>query len=214
MNFNVTLSFQVLKALEEAGIPVDMVGGTSMGAFISGLYAMVDDSYHQLQTRSRLTRLCRAFSNDMSSIWNKVMELTIPFTSYFTGTRFNHGISSIFEGTKIEDLWLPYFCVTTDLTESRERVHENGSLWRYVRASMTLTGYLPPLCDKERAPQPDGKEGKCHLLVDGGYMNNLPTDVMWRVKRPSTVIAVDVGGTLLPSWFLPSWAHTNMLHSC
>lgn len=42
--------------------------------------------------------------------------------------------------------------------------HRAGSLWRYVRASMTLSGYLPPLCDP--------KDG--HLLMDGGYINNLP----------------------------------------
>lgn len=48
------------------------------------------------------------------------------------------------------------------------RVHRSGPLWAYVRASMSLAGYLPPLCD----PQ-DG-----HLLLDGGYVNNLPADVM------------------------------------
>ena len=64
----------------------------------------------------------------------------------------------------IQDLWIPYFCVTTDITESKMRVHNSGSLWRYVRASMSLSGYMPPLCDPV-----DG-----HLLLDGGYVNNLP----------------------------------------
>lgn len=44
------------------------------------------------------------------------------------------------------------------------RLSSSGSLWRYVRASMSLSGYLPPLCDP--------KDG--HLLMDGGYINNLP----------------------------------------
>ena len=57
-----------------------------------------------------------------------------------------------------------HFCVTTDITESKMRVHSAGSLWRYVRASMSLSGYMPPLCDPV-----DG-----HLLLDGGYVNNLP----------------------------------------
>lgn len=48
------------------------------------------------------------------------------------------------------------------------RVHRSGPLWAYCRASMSLAGYLPPMCD----PQ-DG-----HLLLDGGYVNNLPADVM------------------------------------
>ena len=64
----------------------------------------------------------------------------------------------------MQDLWIPYFCVTTDITDSKMRVHNSGSLWRYVRASMSLSGYMPPLCDPV-----DG-----HLLLDGGYVNNLP----------------------------------------
>ena len=58
----------------------------------------------------------------------------------------------------IEDLWVPYFCVSTDISHAELRVHDHGVLWRYVRASMTLSGYLPPICDPV-----DG-----HLLVDGG----------------------------------------------
>ena len=48
------------------------------------------------------------------------------------------------------------------------RVHDSGCLWRYVRSSMSLAGYMPPLCDPV-----DG-----HLLLDGGYVNNLPADIM------------------------------------
>lgn len=58
--------------------------------------------------------------------------------------------------------------MTTDLNTSRPRVHQSGMVWPYVRASMSLAGYLPPLCDPE-----DG-----HLLVDGGYVNNLPGTVV------------------------------------
>ena len=68
----------------------------------------------------------------------------------------------------IRDLWLPFFTVTTDITESAMRIHDYGSLWRYVRSSMSLAGYMPPLCDPH-----DG-----HLLLDGGYVNNLPADIM------------------------------------
>lgn len=62
------------------------------------------------------------------------------------------------------------------------RVHRSGPLWAYVRASMSLAGYLPPLCDPN-----DG-----HHLLDGGYVNNLPADVM-RNMGARCVIAVDVG---------------------
>ena len=67
-------------------------------------------------------------------------------------------IQSVFEDTQIEDLWIPFFCVTTDISVSKRKVHTHGSCWRYVRASMSLSGYLPPICDPE-----DG-----NLLLDGG----------------------------------------------
>ena len=66
------------------------------------------------------------------------------------------------------------------------RVHASGTLWRYVRASMTLAGYLPAICDPE-----DG-----HHLVDGGYVNNLPVDVVRARFRTKTIIACD-GTTFL-----------------
>lgn len=83
---------------------------------------------------------------------------------YTAGRAFNNLVRKTFGEKQIEDLWLPYFCITTDITDSKMRVHTSGSLWRYVRASMSLSGYMPPLCDPV-----DG-----HLLLDGGYVNNLP----------------------------------------
>ena len=59
-------------------------------------------------------------------------------------------------------------------------------LWRYVRASMTLGPYLPPMC--ETYPN----DTQVHYLVDGGYVNNLPADEMRRIQGPSTIVAVDV----------------------
>jgi lysophospholipid hydrolase len=87
----------------------------------------------------------------------------------------------VFAERMIEDLWIPYFCVSTDISSSVMRVHAHGSLWRYVRASMTLAGYLPAICD----PQ-DG-----HHLLDGGYINNLPVDVVRARFRTKTIIAID-----------------------
>jgi lysophospholipid hydrolase len=81
----------------------------------------------------------------------------------------------------MEDLWIPYFCISTDISSSMMRVHAHGSMWRYVRASMTLAGYLPAICDPV-----DG-----HHLLDGGYINNLPVDVVRARFRTNTIIAVD-----------------------
>uniref|UniRef100_A0A673AGK8 lysophospholipase n=1 Tax=Sphaeramia orbicularis TaxID=375764 RepID=A0A673AGK8_9TELE len=184
----------VIKAMEEAGIPIDIVGGTSIGSFIGALYA---------EERSAVRTKQRA----MNSVFKTVLDLTYPITSMFSGSAFNTSIYKVFQDKQAEDLWLPYFNVTTDITASAMRVHQDGSLWRYVRASMTLSGYLPPLCDP--------KDG--NLLMDGGYINNLPADIA-RNMGARTVIAIDVGsqdetdlcnyGDCLSGWWL-LWKRIN-----
>ncbi|XP_034155839.1 patatin-like phospholipase domain-containing protein 6 isoform X3 [Pangasianodon hypophthalmus] len=190
----------VIKAMEEAGIPIDLVGGTSIGSFIGALYA-------EERSAVRVKQRAREWSKAMNSVFKTVLDLTYPITSMFSGSAFNTSISNVFEEKQIEDLWLPYFNVTTDITASSMRVHKDGSLWRYVRASMTLSGYLPPLCDP--------KDG--NLLMDGGYINNLPADIARNIGA-KTVIAIDVGsqdetdlcnyGDNLSGWWL-LWKRIN-----
>uniref|UniRef100_A0A8C7RIY6 lysophospholipase n=1 Tax=Oncorhynchus mykiss TaxID=8022 RepID=A0A8C7RIY6_ONCMY len=192
----------ILRALNEAGIPVDMVGGTSIGSLMGALYA-------EEKSNSRMRVRAREWAMDMRSIFKKVFDLTYPVTSMFSGASFNNSVSAVFKGKQIEDLWIPYFNITTDITASSMRVHTDGSLWRYVRASMSLSGYLPPLCDP--------KDG--HLLMDGGYINNLPADVA-RSMGAKVVIAIDVGsqdetnltnyGDSLSGWWL-LWKRFNPL---
>ncbi|XP_013362113.1 PREDICTED: patatin-like phospholipase domain-containing protein 7 isoform X2 [Chinchilla lanigera] len=192
----------ILRALAECGIPVDMVGGTSIGAFMGALYA---EERNYSQTRIR----AKQWAEDMTSMMKTMLDLTYPITSMFSGAGFNSSICSIFGDQQIEDLWLPYFAITTDITASAMRVHRDGSLWRYVRASMSLSGYMPPLCDP--------KDG--HLLMDGGYINNLPADVA-RSLGAKVVIAIDVGsrdetdltnyGDALSGWWL-LWKRWNPL---
>uniref|UniRef100_A0A8D0LC30 lysophospholipase n=1 Tax=Sphenodon punctatus TaxID=8508 RepID=A0A8D0LC30_SPHPU len=192
----------VIRALTEAGIPVDMIGGTSIGSFMGALYAE-ERSYTQMRIKAR------QWAMDMNSVFKTVLDLTYPITSMFSGASFNNGISNIFKDKQIEDLWIPYFTITTDITASTMRVHTDGSLWRYVRASMSLSGYMPPLCDP--------KDG--HLLMDGGYINNLPADVA-RSMGAKVVIAIDVGsrdetnlnnyGDSLSGWWL-LWKRWNPL---
>ncbi|XP_062333945.1 patatin-like phospholipase domain-containing protein 7a isoform X3 [Osmerus eperlanus] len=192
----------ILRALSEAGIPVDLVGGTSIGSLMGALYA--EDRSH-----SRMRMRAREWAMEMTSVFKKVLDLTYPITSMFSGAAFNSSIANVFKGKQIEDLWTPYFNITTDITASSMRVHTDGSLWRYVRASMSLSGYLPPLCDP--------KDG--HLLMDGGYINNLPADVA-RSMGAKVVIAIDVGsqdetnltnyGDSLSGWWL-LWKRLNPL---
>ena len=175
------------EALLAAGIPVDVVGGTSQGAFIAALIAMIHNPRDKAGTRKALVRLSRKYAEEMSSNYAKIKDLTFPITSYFHGGVFNAGLMRHFGDIRIEDLWLDYFCISTDLTDSREVVHHSGMLWKYVRASMTLGPYLAPICEVKES-EPD----RVHYLVDGGYVNNLPADEMRRIQAPMCVIAVDV----------------------
>lgn len=191
----------IFKALKEAGIQVDLIGGTSIGAFIGGLLAKEGLSNYQ-KIFGSVENFCRA----MSSKWRQALDLTYPATSWFTGHAFNRALWKHFGFAGIEDFSVPFFAVTTDLTRSRLQLHRSGPAWKYVRASMSLSGFLPPVCDAR-----DGT-----LLVDGGYLANVPIELMLTgaltelselsVKNDvsderrdalsaSIVIAVDVGRT-------------------
>lgn len=163
----------VIRALEESGIPIDYVGGTSIGSFVGGLYAR---DYDMVPIYGR----AKQFASRISSLWRMVFDLTYPATSYTTGHEFNRGIWKAFGESQIEDFWLRYFTNTTNITHSRMEIHQSGYAWRYIRASMSLAGLLPPLTDKGS------------MLLDGGYVDNLPVEQMrsWGAKY---IFAVDVG---------------------
>lgn len=185
----------VLEAMQDQEIPVDFIGGTSQGAFMAGCYAMTLDLDECVRGAAHL-------AGAIGSIAGLISDATLPLVSYFSGANFNEALQDVFGDTQIEDLWIRYFCISTNVTtyvtaagllaltpiandvccvfcRSSMVVHETGPLWRYARASMTVLGLLPPLLDNGE------------LLVDGGYTNNLPVDVM-REFAPATVVAVDV----------------------
>ncbi|KAL1838730.1 hypothetical protein VTJ49DRAFT_2267 [Mycothermus thermophilus] len=163
----------IIRALQEEGIPVDIVGGTSIGAFIGALYARHADFVP-------IVNAAKKFSGRMASVWRFALDLTYPSASYTTGHEFNRGIFKAFGNTQIEDFWLDYYCNTTNISKSRAEYHTSGYAWRYVRASMSLAGLLPPLCD----------EGS--MLLDGGYVDNLTVSHM-RSLGADVIFAIDVG---------------------
>lgn len=99
----------VLQALEESGIPVDIIGGTSIGAFIGGCYAK-DNAF------MTMFPIVKAWCLISSSYWFYIMDLTFPITSYFNGCNFTKSIANIFREDKIEDFWLNYYCITTGIS--------------------------------------------------------------------------------------------------
>ncbi|KAF8624239.1 hypothetical protein AX15_005999 [Amanita polypyramis BW_CC] len=163
----------LLRALEERGIPIDHVAGTSIGALIGGLYAREGNL---ISTSGRV----KQFSGRMANIWRILSDVTYPLVAYTTGHEFNRAIYKAFYDLHIEDMWLPYFCNTTNIISSRMEIHHTGYAWRFIRASMSLVGLLPPLCDNG------------NMLVDGGYLDNLPVSSMFSMGA-SAVFASDVG---------------------
>lgn len=159
----------VIRAIQEAGIPIDAIGGTSMGAIVAANYAM--DSNIE-KTRE----ICKTSFVDEGSFF----DFTFPAVALTAGKRISRLLSANFEETRIEDLWLKFYCVSSNLTRAGETVHHEGPVWKRVRASISLPGIMPPVYH----------EGD--LLVDGGVTNNLPVDVMRSVCGGGTVIAVDV----------------------
>lgn len=163
----------VIRAMEEAGIPIDVIGGTSIGAFVGALYARHADIVPMFG-------FAKKFFGRMASLWRFALDLTYPSASYTTGHEFNRGIFKTFGNTQIEDFWLEYYCNTTNISKSRVEFHTSGYAWRYIRASMSLAGLLPPLCD----------EGS--MLLDGGYVDNLTVSHM-KALGVDIIFAVDVG---------------------
>lgn len=160
----------VIRALREAGIPIDMIGGTSMGALIAAQPALGWDDSTMLEMNRR------------SFVDKKPVTLrdyTLPIYALINCARLDRNLNIPYGDARIEDLWTGFFCVSSNLTRAEAKVHREGPVWKAIRASLALPGVFEPVVD--------GTE----LLVDGGVLNNLPGDVM-RSLGGGWVIAVDV----------------------
>jgi NTE family protein/lysophospholipid hydrolase len=160
----------VIRALREAGIPIDLIGGTSMGALIAVQPALGWDDATMLDVNRR------------SFVEKKPVTLrdyTVPVYSLLDGRRLDENLVAPLGDVRIEDLWTGYFCVSSNLTRAEPMVHREGPVWKAIRASLAIPGVFAPVLA--------GTE----LLVDGGVLNNLPGDVV-RQLGGGWVIAVDV----------------------
>ena len=160
----------VYQALAEAGIAPDLVGGTSIGSVIAGLIA-IGTNPEDLKSMAR-----DYFLNNPTPVTDLNM---LPFIALMKGRKMDKLLQQVFGTTGIEDCWLNFYCVSTNLTHSVPVIHRSGSLARAVRCSISLPGIFPPVLER----------GCVH--VDGGIFNNLPIDVMYSlgVKK---IAAVDL----------------------
>jgi len=156
----------VIRALEEARVPIDMICGVSMGAIIAGQYAMGWDWPTMIRSNKRLLADRRLN-----------MDLALPLLSLSSGRRFRNALRTFFGESEIEDLWLNYFCTSCNLSSSQLVVHRRGPLWWCVNASNAIPGLLPPVLDGGQ------------LLIDGGVLNNHPGDLMKEVCGGPVIVS-------------------------
>jgi NTE family protein len=158
----------VMRAFKAAGIPFDLVGGTSMGSMIAASAALEWDEAETID------RLKRAFV-----ITNPLSDYTLPLVALVRGRKVSRLLREHFGEALIEECWRPFFCTSSNLSAGSAKVHRTGPLWRAVRASIAIPGVLPPVIENSQ------------ILIDGGVMNNLPVDVMSAMRR-GRVVGVDV----------------------
>ena len=159
----------LIRALREAHVPLDFLGGASIGAIIAAGVAMGWGDA-EMQQRYR-----RSFVDT-----NPVNDYTFPLLALTRGKKVSRLLEREYGDARIEDLRLPYFCVSANLTTGRLYEHRTGSIADALRASVAIPGVMPPVFQK------DG------VLVDGAAINNLPVDVM-QSHAPGFVIGCDVG---------------------
>ena len=161
----------VIRALTEANITIDFVGGTSMGAIIAGEYAYGYDYDSMIRLNKELFHRAN-------------FDYTFPLTALLAARNAAKKLVKFFGEVQIEDLWLPFFCVSANLTRAELMIHRTGLLRKGLRASASIPGITPPVSDNG------------NLLVDGSVLNNLPIDVMSQFCTGGKVIAVDVSAQI------------------
>lgn len=144
----------VFRALEERGIKPDLVAGTSMGGFCAALIAS--------------GRSAAEVERDLRWTWidaGPFLDFNLPLYSLVKGDRVRGRLMRLFGQRHIEDLDVPFFCMTADITNAQSVVHDRGIIYRWVAVGMSIPGVAAPYPDKGR------------LLLDGGLLNNLPVDM-------------------------------------
>lgn len=189
----------VLKVLEKAGIPVDIVTGTSMGSIVGGLYA-TGYSAAQLDSIVRAQDWTNLLADRTElreqSLASRKKQNTYLLTKRFTmgkrdmsdmGLLQGRNISQLFEQLVGRDsidfntLTIPFACVATDIVDNTEYDFHSGRLAQAMRASMAIPAAFSPV-----------RLGD-HVLVDGGLRNNYPADLA-REMGADIIIGVSVQG--------------------
>jgi predicted acylesterase/phospholipase RssA len=156
----------VIKAFNTLNIPIDMIGGNSMGAIIAAEYAM---QWQPEKMIEKTIEFCLAGE-----------VITLPIVSLFTGNKMTKGLQSLYQQHQIEDLWHHFFSISCNISKATIMTHNTGALIDAVLKSNTPPGLFPPQVENG------------DLLVDGALLNNIPVDIMKKMNPKGKIIAVDV----------------------
>ncbi len=162
----------VLQVLQQEGIPIDMIAGTSIGALVGCLYA------HSASGDGTF-ELVRSTLPSKLQVQKRIFDYTLPLRGIIRGTKLLRMIRDAINDADFLDLRMPFYVVTVDYHTGEEVVIHEGNVAEAVRASISIPGVMNP------APH-NGR-----WLLDGGLLNPVPVDVLLQ-KGADTVIAVCV----------------------
>jgi predicted acylesterase/phospholipase RssA len=160
----------VLRALASQGVAIDAAAGASIGAIVAGAVARGDGP-------DDVAAQIRAAVVDRSPV-----DLTFPSVSFAAGGRVTRHIKEGAQGLDLEDTWINFLCVSTNLTRGALEIHRHGPGWAAVRSSFSVPGLFPPMHNEAG-----------DVLVDGGILDNMPVAPMRATHSGIAVIAIDVG---------------------
>lgn len=155
-----------LRAMSEAGIPVDYIGGTSFGAAMAAAIA-------QALPVEEIMRRC----NEIFVTSRAMNRLNVPLYSVLDHRIFDAQLAKLFGDGLIEDLAMPFFAVSSNLSRNDIHVHRSGPLWKAVRSSGSIPALLPPILT-----------GEGEVLIDGGLLENVPLETMRQVKSGPNIV--------------------------
>ncbi|QDP71886.1 cyclic nucleotide-binding domain-containing protein [Legionella israelensis] len=147
-----------IKALQESGIPIDAIAGTSAGSIFSSAFALCQDYKAAYQMIKPIAKI--GYKMFAPKHWS------YPLISVTSAKHVTHTLQEVFGDLQVEDLWLPNFSVAVNLNTGKEVFQSRGAVWEAVRCSTSIPLVYPPFT----------KEGE--MIADGGLLNNLPVDKM------------------------------------
>lgn len=158
----------VQRALEELNIPIDYIGGTSMGAVIGASIILYETNATMMSQAVNIADPKKLFDH------------TLPLTALMSSRKVTDFSKRHFGNHHIEDQWIPFFCIASNLTTAEPVIYQRGPIWRAVRASLAIPGVFTPVME-------DG-----NVIVDGAVMDNFPVSTMAALCESERIIGVNV----------------------